>query len=216
MHALAAFLFTPFVLRTSISLVFAVVLLTVLAYFVIGPAIKGTVPIANFISYNITVFVVLGFAVTIAAADKWPAACLWAGAAMFSGGVLGILFGLPTAADAVNTQAAQATSEANTAQAVAAAQSNTPPPTPATPPRTHTLLADTAGFLSKFLAGAGLAQAHNILNFFENLSRSVAGYILTSGVPHAPVAAGGLLLYFGLIGFLSGIILPYFFLKNFP
>jgi hypothetical protein len=44
----------------------------------------------------------------------------------------------------------------------------------------------------------------------------VAGYILTSGVPHAPVAAGGLLLYFGLIGFLSGIILPYFFLKNFP
>ena len=76
MHALAAFLFTPFVLRTSISLVFAVVLLTVLAYFVIGPAIKGTVPIANFISYNITVFVVLGFAVTIAAADKWPAACL--------------------------------------------------------------------------------------------------------------------------------------------
>jgi len=25
-----------------------------------------------------------------------------------------------------------------------------------------------------------------------------------------------MLLYFGLIGFLSGIILPYFFLKNFP
>jgi hypothetical protein len=205
-------------IRGALAFFSAIAILAASAWYMIGPRVPRPIPIENFLAYNATFFVALGFAGTVTAADKWAVACLWGGSALFTGAIFGILFGVPTAADAVNTQATQDAASAH-ADAVSAATTAgaAPPPQPPPPAKNHTLLADTASFVSKFLAGAGLAQFKNILNFFLWLSHSVAAYIvLPLGDPHAAVAAAGILLYFGLIGFLSGLILPYYFLKNFP
>jgi hypothetical protein len=211
----------PFYVRTSVAFGIAAVTLAAAGYFTIRPKDGQPVPVQLFIAYNATIFVVLGFAVTISAADRWPAALLWAGAALFAGGLLGILFGIPTAADSVSANPSAATSAAVAANANVALQqqavANDQDPPPPLGVKNHTLLADTAGFLSKFLAGAGIAQFKNILHYFLWLSHSVASYcILPDSTAHATVVGAGLLTYFGLVGFLSGIILPFFFLKNFP
>jgi hypothetical protein len=85
---------THFYIRTAVALVVAVGLLTPSFWFTIGPGEKERpIPMENFIAVNITVFIVLGFAMTIAATDRWPAACLWAGAVMLGGGIIGVLSG---------------------------------------------------------------------------------------------------------------------------
>ena len=198
----------------SFSLAFAVLLAC--GWYMIGPKVERPIPVENFLAYNATIFVALGFAATVTAADKWAVGCLWAGAALFTGATFGILFGVPTATDAVNTKTTQTANDDHAVAVEAATVAGTAPPPPPSPARSHTLLADTAGFVSKFLAGAGLAQFHNILSYFIEISRSVGAYlVLPTGESHATVAAGGILLYFLLIGFLSGLILPYYFLKNF-
>jgi hypothetical protein len=164
----------------------------------------------NFIAFNITVFIVLGFAMTIAAADRWPAACLWAGAVMLGGGIVGVLFGIPTAADAQSKSQPPklAVTMENDSGGMAAAM---------TPARSHTLMSDTASWISKFLAGAGFAQAHNILMYFEKVSRSVANYVVFPVASTDPMALGaGMLLYFLVLGFFCGLLLPYYFVKNLP
>jgi hypothetical protein len=214
---------THFYIRTTVALVVAMAVMAACFWFTIGPGerkrafkLEGKempIPMENFIAFNITVFIVLGFAMTIAATDRWPAACLWAGAVMLGGGIIGVLFGIPTAADAQSKSQTRvmAVKVENDSGETAAAVG------PVTPARAHTLMSDTASWISKFLAGAGFAQAHNIFNYFVKLSRSVANYVVFPVASTDPTALGaGLLLYFTVLGFFCGLLLPYYFVKNLP
>jgi hypothetical protein len=203
---------THFYIRTAVALLVAVALLAPSFWFTIGPNEENKnrkIPMENFIAFNITVFIVLGFAMTVAATDRWPAACLWAGAVMLGGGIIGVLFGIPTAADAQSKAqpkvvAVKVESDSgDTATAVA-------------PVRAHTLMSDTASWISKFLAGAGFAQAHNILNYFVKVSRAVANYVVFPVTTDPTALGAGMLLYFIVLGFFCGLLLPYYFVKNLP
>jgi hypothetical protein len=214
----------PMYVRAAFSFAVAIAILAVSGRYLFGPRASRPIPIENFLAYVAAAYIAVGFASAQTAADRWAVASLWGGAALFAGAILGILFGLPTAAEAANTKATadNAKDVAEAAAIVTATPSVTPPEVPVVTPvvvpvKNHTLLADTAGFISKFLAGAGLAQFKNILNYFLHLSHSIGAYlILPLDSPHATVFGSGLLIYFGLIGFLCGLILPYYFLKNFP
>jgi hypothetical protein len=201
-----------FYIKTSLTFLVAVCVLAPCGWFTIGPPIakKGPIPIENFIAYNMTVFIVLGFAVTIAAADRWPTACLWGGAAMLAGGAAGVLFGIPNATDESNSRANRNALKA----AQARSQSE---PAVHMPAKGRTLMNDTASWMSKFLAGAGFAQAHTLVSYFIQLSRSVASCIMlpTSG-PNVTAVGAGLLLYFGILGFFCGYLLPYTFIRHLP
>lgn len=88
------------------------------------------------------------------------------------------------------------------------------------------LLEDTASSLSKLLTGASLVKIGSIYEFFQKTSWKI-GYYLTDGNVHAgttgaqqyvssniAVLGGGLILYFLLLGFLSGLFLPAYFMKG--
>jgi len=76
----------------------------------------------------------------------------------------------------------------------------------------QTLLAQTASSLSKLLAGAGLARFHDLLTFFRYTSHEISQYI-DPGMGSSTLG-GALILYFTLLGFLSGLFLPAYFMKN--
>lgn len=153
-------------------------------------------PVGRVIAFDAVVLLCLGMVAVVAAAERWGVALLWAGAALFTGFFVGLLFGLPLGATAV---AAKAGAAADTG--------------PGAPNRT--LLVEAAGWLSKFLAGATFAQAKNILIFLTNLSRSVGAYISRADSAHIAVLGGGVLFYFGTLGFLIGVLLPSIFLDGF-
>jgi hypothetical protein len=202
---------THFYIRTAVALMAAMAILGPCFWLTIGPNQENKnrqIPMENFIAFNITVFIVLGFAMTIAATDRWPAACLWAGAVMLGGGIIGVLFGIPTAADAQSKAQTKLVAVASESGETAAAVA---------PMHAHTLMSDTASWISKFLAGAGFAQAHSILNYFVRVSRAVANYVVFPVTTVDPTALGaGMLLYFIVLGFFCGLLLPYYFVKNLP
>jgi hypothetical protein len=207
---------THFYIRTGVALLVACLILGPCFWFTIGPNDENKnrkIPMENFIAFNITVFIVLGFALTIAAADRWPAACLWAGGVMLGGGIIGVLFGIPTATDAQSKAQSKVVAvkvesdSGDSASAVAPVRAHT----------AHTLMSDTASWISKFLAGAGFAQAGNILKYFVKVSRAVANYVVFPVASVDPTALGaGMLLYFIVLGFFCGLLLPYYFVKNLP
>lgn len=91
--------------------------------------------------------------------------------------------------------------------------------------RRGTLLEETASSLSKLLAGASLVKSGDIYRFFRTTAWKVGCY-LTDGNVHSgskgglyvssniAVMGGALILYFLLLGFLSGLFLPAYFMKG--
>jgi hypothetical protein len=88
------------------------------------------------------------------------------------------------------------------------------------------LLEDTASSLSKLLTGASLVKIASIYHFFQKISWTV-GYYLTDGnlgsaggtnaqyaSSNIAVLGGSLILYFLMLGFLSGLFLPAYFMKG--
>ena len=88
------------------------------------------------------------------------------------------------------------------------------------------LLEDTASSLSKLLTGASLVKVASIYHFFQKTSWTV-GYYLTDGnlrsegtvhpqyaSANIAVLGGALILYFLMLGFLSGLFLPAYFMKG--
>src|SRR5436305_933174 len=74
----------------------------------------------------------------------------------------------------------------------------------------HNLLSDTASSVSRILAGAGLAKYQDLLTLFETTYATVTTAI-TGGEGPASVLGGALILYFGLAGFIAGLVLPAYF-----
>lgn len=87
------------------------------------------------------------------------------------------------------------------------------------------LLEDTASSLSKLLTGASLVKIGSIYQFFQKTAWRVGAYVTdgnvhggTSGAQfissNIAVMGGALILYFLLLGFLSGLFLPAYFMKG--
>jgi hypothetical protein len=195
------------------------------------PEHTGSLPVGNVVAFNAASCIVIGMAAVVAAADRWPVAMLWSGAALFAGVFLGILFGVPYTATTVAAKRTAKHRPPSNAPALAhatAAATPGPPPlvredpgapaheeNPPPPPKSQTLLIEAASWFSKFLAGATFAQAKNLMVLFVRISRAVGAYIVVAGPnDHVAAVGGGLLLYFGLCGFLAGLILPSYFVLN--
>jgi len=199
-----------FYVRTSVAIAGAVVSLLLAGRWILKrPADQVTV--GHVIAFDAVAFIIAGFAFVISASERWSAACLWAGAALFGGGLLGFLFGLPASPPTPPAATAPPASGADgkTASATAAA------PTSATQiQQNHNLLKQATGWLSTLLAGATFARYQDVLKVFKDTSKSIGNYVLVSPGNYAGTLGGGILLYFGLLGFLCGIILPVYFLQT--
>ena len=199
-----------FYVRTSVAIAGAVVSLLLAGRWILKrPADQVTV--GHVIAFDAVAFIIAGFAFVISASERWSAACLWAGAALFGGGLLGFLFGLP---------ASPPTPPAATAPPASGADGKTASATAAAPTsaiqiqQNHNLLKQATGWLSTLLAGATFARYQDVLKVFKDTSKSIGNYVLVSPGNYAGTLGGGILLYFGLLGFLCGIILPVYFLQT--
>jgi hypothetical protein len=199
--------FPPVPWRTAFAIIGAVVVLIFARNWILKRA-PDQVTVGHVIAFDSIAFIVVGFAFVIAAADKWPAACLCAGAALFGGGLIGFLFGLPaspSAPPANTTTAPPAGGDAN------AANPGSPSST-AQVQQNHNLLRQVTGWLSTLLAGATFARYQDLMGLFKNTANAIGNYVVTGG--SAATLGGGIILYFGLLGFLCGVVLPVYFLQT--
>jgi hypothetical protein len=221
--------------RTLLAGALGIIVIVGAYHFTISRAQK--LEVKYVIAMDVVFFIVAGFGALISSATYWGTACLCAGACLFGGGIIGLLFGLPLGSEAVKNQADQAQAEASKkidaaklATAVAAADNVQPSAQAvqvvddakaakaradlqAASSNRHNLLSDTASSLSKILAGAGLAKYQDLLNLFKSTSVTVTACI-TGGDGPGSVLGGALILYFGLAGFISGLVLPAYFMVN--
>jgi len=200
-----------FYVRTSVAIAGAVVSLLLAGRWILKrPADQVTV--GHVIAFDAVAFIIAGFAFVISASERWSAACLWAGAALFGGGLLGFLFGLPASPPTPPAATAPPASGADgkTASATAAA------PTSATQiQQNHNLLKQATGWLSTLLAGATFARYQDVLKVFKDTSKSIGNYVLVSPGNYAGTLGGGILLYFGLLGFCAASSCPSIFCKHY-
>jgi hypothetical protein len=221
-----------FSIKTLLVFLFTALVLAAATYGIILK--KNKVEIQYVIAFDITVFVVIGFALIVSAAVHWQAACLTAGSSLLGGGFFGLIFGMPLSAASapsttdVQNKAAQAAAAAQTALADAntdqaqAAQLIQQAQTSAQKAAVmtgrvakHSLLAEAAGTLSKLIAGATLVQVKPIFDAFKATSAYISVYLLQDSPPNGATFGGAVLLYFTFLGFLSGLFLPAYFMQDF-
>ena len=222
-------------IRTLLAGVLGIIVL-VCAYDVIIRSTQN-LQVKYVIAFDVVFFIVAGLGALISAATHWGTASLCAGACLLGGGIIGLLFGLPLGSEAVKNQADQAQAEASRkidtaklATATAAVDSTQPSAQAAqmvdeakaakdqadlqaATSNRHNLLSDTASSLSKILAGAGLAKYQDLLALFKTTAAAITTCI-TAGDAPGSVLGGALILYFGLVGFISGLVLPAYFMVN--
>ena len=218
---------------------------TIIAFLVAAAVLVGTsyaifqrggqMQVEYVIAFDITVFVVIGFALLISASTRWQAACLTAGAALLGGGFFGFIFGMPLSAasapdqGAADANAAKAVEEAHQAMAEAFATGTDEAKEAAKAAQDkarkaagqtgrlakHSLLAEAGSTLSKLIAGATLVQIKPIFDEFKRASAYISVYLLQDSPVNGATLGGATLLYFIFLGFLSGLFLPAYFMQDF-
>ncbi|CAN5714516.1 hypothetical protein BH10ACI4_BH10ACI4_35490 [soil metagenome] len=186
------------------------------------------------IAFDVVLFIVLGMVALISAAPYWGMASLCAGTCLFGGGIIGLLFGLPLGSEQIQDKTVIAQSQARrkmdlinlaTAKAVAANEPQQAPAphvvqaaqiareqadTQAAKNRGRNLLSETASSLGKLLAGASLAKFGDLFDKFKGAALTISRDINPG--QNSLTLGGSLILYFGLIGFISGLLLPAYFM----
>ncbi len=163
------------------------------------------------IAFDSVCFVTIGFVATILACSHWQIAVLLAGSCLMIGGFFGLLFGYPQGV-------AQQTAQAAVAQV--GVGTNGSPPTPSAQqvaqPINHgkTLLADSAATLGKVITGFTLAKLDSANQYFEGLCRGVGPALGAADSANSHVLAGVIVAYFLATGFLSGLFLPSYFMRD--
>ena len=157
------------------------------------PGDDGKDPVRFAVVWNATVFVTLGLATTATAATNWETALLVAVSSLLTGGFIGLLFGVPQK---------QSTQEAKSEAAVAGKQRDN-------------LVVESAATLGKVLTGFTLAEVGPIYQHFLEIARAISHHLSSPGVPPNAVLAGAILIYFFATGFLSGLFLPNYFMKDY-
>ncbi len=167
-------------------------------FFHTQPGVKIEELARSAIAFNAVVFLVIGACGVIVATEQWPIALLWAGAFLLGGGFIGLLFGVPLQAKA------QAKSDDKDA-----------PKTPQE--RSRTLLGEAADTFSKFLTGAAAVKYNDIYAEFKKIAHYLATCLQcckdSDGGYNSSFAAG-LILYFAAVGFVSGILLPQYYMHD--
>jgi hypothetical protein len=142
------------------------------------------------IAFDSVVFVIVGLAATILSCNHWETAILLAGSCLLIGGFVGLLFGYP---QGVAQQAQPLTAGAQP------------------PARDKNLLADSAATLGKVLTGFTLAKASQVSVHYSNLCHTLGPAL---GAQEPAVLAGVIVAYFLATGFLSGLLLPPYFMSD--
>jgi hypothetical protein len=148
------------------------------------------------IAFDSVVFIIVGLSATILVCDHWEIASLLAGACLLIGGFFGLLFGYP--------------------QGVA--QQATPKPGQTNPPiqnKEKNLVAESAATLGKVLTGFTLAKVGTVSGHFWNLCHTLGPALGAQDAATSHVLASVILAYFLSTGFLSGILLPSYFMSDF-
>jgi hypothetical protein len=186
---------TPSVARASIVLILAACLLygANRRFFSQLQSTGDPIGVRFVIAFDSVVFVIVGLAATILSCGHWETAVLLAGSCLLIGGFFGLLFGYP---QGVAQQVRPLTSNAQT------------------PSRDKNLLADSAATLGKVITGFTLAKASQISVHYSNLCQTLGPALGAQELAAANVLAGLIVAYFLATGFLSGLLLPPYFMSD--
>jgi hypothetical protein len=149
------------------------------------------------IAFDSVLFIIVGLSATILACDHWEVASLLAGACLLIGGFFGLLFGYP---------------QGVAQQATASKPGDTNPPIQN---KEKNLVAESAATLGKVLTGFTLAKLGTVSGHFWNLCHTLGPALGGQDSATSHVLASVILTYFLLTGFLSGILLPSYFMSDF-
>jgi uncharacterized integral membrane protein len=163
------------------------------------------------IAFDSVCFVIIGLVAAILACSHWQTALLLAGSCLLIGGFFGLLFGYP---QGVAQQVAQAA-----ASRIGVEPSGSPsqPSAQQVSQATNhgkTLLADSAATLGKVITGFTLAKLDSANKYFEGLCRGVGPALGAADSSNSHVLAGVIIAYFLATGFLSGLFLPSYFMRD--
>jgi hypothetical protein len=148
------------------------------------------------IAFDSVVFIIVGLSATVLACPHWEAALLLSGASLMIGGFFGLLFGYPQGV-------------AQQTKTVRAGEANQQAPN-----RDKTLLADSAATLGKVITGFTLAKLSTVSTHFANLCNTIGPVLGAQDAVATQVLAGVILAYFLATGFLSGLLLPSYFMSD--
>ena len=146
--------------------------------------------VAAAILMGTVIFLSFGLSVIVLFTDRWPTGILWAGAYLVGAGFLGMLFGVPLRADSSDNG------------------------------QTNTLLAQSADTLSKFITGFTAAKYQTVFKQYQDAAAYLADCLRccevesTTKLQYNSSFAGGIIAYFSLLGFVSGILLARFYDLN--
>ncbi len=176
-----------------------------------GPTAPPPDRVRGAIGFNAVVFVVLGLATTVVATAYWPVAVLWAGFCLLGGGFVGLLFGVPLhATGGSKSKSPPAGGTAGTTGGASGNAGGTAGNSGAA--SQNDLLVSAASTLNKVLTGALVVKYMDIYTEFQKLAQQLTASLQCCG-PGNSSFAGGLLLYFSTLGFVSGVLLPRFFFQ---
>jgi hypothetical protein len=184
--------------------------------------------LGNFVAFNAMVAMLAGGALVVGSSRNWTIMLLVAGTCLGVGFIFGLLFGFPLSSKPPNTgnggggnQAVNAGNDGganppanaenggagNGAGNAAGAGGGA-----AVSPTGQTIFQQSADSLSKVIAGATLVSAKPLYVFYGNIASAVSQNAAALGVSRdSPVYGSALTLYFLVLGFLSGLLLPHFY-----
>jgi len=192
--------------------------------------------LGNFVAFNAMVAMLAGGALVVGSSRNWTIMLLVAGTCLGVGFIFGLLFGFPLSSKPAST--ANGGGGNNPANAGNGAGGNQPANAgnagggnqpanvgnagagnaagggdgTATSPTGQTIFQQSADSLSKVIAGATLVSAKPLYGFFGSIASAVSQNAAAIGVsPTSPLYGSALTLYFLVLGFLSGLLLPHFY-----
>lgn len=158
---------------------------------------------------NIVIFLSGGILAVLAAAAHWATTLFWSLGALLAGGFLGMLLSLPSSDDeaghnAIGNSTAQAGDPPDPSRGVS--------PNQTAKKRQITALGRVAARVNQ-IVGGGIA--FNWKDFYAEIKKIALHVGVASGLDGSNAVAGaGLLLFFGLLGLISGILLTRIFLNH--
>ena len=171
----------------------------------------------------IIIHVTFGLVLVWKSGPEWPLAMLWASACAIVGNATGFLFGIPRTLQGtegfrqdMHVRTRKFKSASGSVDTNSQAHLDMHPAAPAATDDTYHLQVNTnleqiSDWLTKILVGVGLTQIHSLPGELHNAAVFIAGGLGSS--PRMINFALALLIYFPLLGFLSGYLCTRLFLQ---
>ena len=186
---------------------------------------------------NIVIFITSGFVVisfwTSGSGRQWASGIIWSASCLLLGGFSGFLFGIPRFRSEGKTRLASGTPTVPAAAAGAVAPAVDATPQVVEPPRASTATNDQspieqiADWLTKTIVGVALVNLEKLPRLLSQWASYVASGLAVdstaataacidkSGCGIGPSFALGVIIYFTIVGFLSGYLLTQVFLQKY-